>query len=83
MPRQLTVLSAAAILTGFLFAAPSPAYAQASCMHCNFAHGKCNMFKSGKEAQCAKEREVCIEKCKADAKAVGEQSKAADEKTKK
>lgn len=62
----------------------TPVQAQTSCMHCNFAHGKCNMFKPGKEALCAKEREDCIRQCKA--KAAGkpaEQTKASDKKIKK
>lgn len=62
----------------------TPVQAQTSCMHCNFAHGKCNMFKPGQEALCAKEREDCIRLCKA--KAAGkpaEQTKASDKKTKK
>ena len=53
-------------------------------MHCNFAHGKCNMFKPGQEAVCAKEREDCIRRCKAEAASKpAAQSKASDKKDKK
>lgn len=77
------------LLVALLLAVPTilgmtPVRAQTSCMHCNFAHGKCNMFKPGQEAVCAKEREDCIRQCKA--KAAGQpaaQTKASDKKDKK
>ncbi len=77
------------LLVAFLLAAPTvlvstPVRAQTSCMHCNFAHGKCNMFKPGQEAVCAKEREDCIRRCKAEAASKpAAQSKASDKKDKK
>ena len=79
----ITLLVALLLTVPAVFGA-SPVRAQTSCMHCNFAHGKCNMFKPGQEAVCAKEREDCIRQCKA--KAAGKpaaQTKASDKKDKK
>jgi hypothetical protein len=84
MFRYSMGLLVALFVTVSMVSVSTPARAQTSCMHCNFAHGKCNMFKPGKEAVCAKEREDCIRKCKA--KAAGKpatQNKASAKKDKK
>ena len=84
MFRYSMALLVALLLTVQVGFVSTPVRAQTSCMHCNFAHGKCNMFKPGQKAQCAKEREDCIRQCKAKAEGKpAEQTKASDKKSKK
>ena len=43
----------------------SPATAQTSCMHCNFAQAKCKRFNTGNPDKCAAEKAACVKKCEA------------------
>ena len=84
MFRYCMGLLLASFVTVAMVSVSTPSRAQTSCMHCNFAHGKCNMFKPGQEAVCAKEREDCIRQCKVKAASKpAAQSKASDKKNKK
>ena len=55
----------------------SPAVAQASCMHCNFARAKCNRINPEKQDKCKAEQAACIKKCES-----ANQGAAGTEKTK-
>lgn len=43
----------------------SPAVAQASCMHCNFAQAKCKRFNPDSGDKCNVEKAACVKKCQA------------------
>jgi len=41
----------------------TPAVAQASCMHCNFAQAKCKRLNPNSGDKCAAEKAACVKKC--------------------
>jgi len=43
----------------------TPAVAQTSCMHCNFAQAKCKRFNKGNPDKCTAEKAACVKKCEA------------------
>lgn len=79
MPRNLLfgMLAAAFIGAAIQTVTATPAQAQASCMHCNFAFAKCKRFASGSLAKCEEQKAACVKECKAmDASASGGGDKA-------
>lgn len=64
----------------------APANAQSSCMHCNFAFGKCKQLKKDTMQGCQARHTQCVNECKGTAAAQpkdADKAKAADSKKKK
>ena len=83
---SLAVFVAAFVVAAMQIGPARDANAQASCMHCGFAFGKCKRIKPDKLASCEAEREACVRECKRieDAKVKQpDQSRAADKKKEK
>ena len=84
-----TIISAFAlfVLAGFYVVdASAPANAQSSCMHCNFAFGKCKQLKKDTMQGCQARHTKCVNECKGITAAQpkdADKAKAADSKKKK
>ena len=63
------------LLAGFsVFELSVPAQAQSSCMHCNFAHGKCRQLKKDTPEGCKAQHTKCVKVCKGEAADAPKQS---------
>ncbi len=79
------VFSLLAIAGGLLALAQiglsTPALAQSSCMHCNFALAKCKQFNPNDTGKCTAEKATCVKKCqmtKGSAAGTADKAKSAD-----
>lgn len=83
MPRKVLfgTLAAAFMAAAAQTLAPATAYAQASCMHCNFAFAQCKRVGSMTPDQCKEQQTTCIKECKGmggEASSPADKAKAAD-----
>ena len=68
-----------------IFDVSTPVQAQSSCMHCNFAHGKCRQLKKDTPEGCQAQHAQCVKACKGEtteAPKTPDKARAADTKKK-
>ena len=87
MLERLAIAAVALIaLTGVsVFDVSTPVQAQSSCMHCNFAHGKCRQLRKDTAEGCQAQHTQCVKACKGettDAPKAPDKARAADTKKK-